>query len=427
VLSWICLIFLLLPISKSSAQTNLYDYQIMPDSNTISWNILFGPGSTSSSRSHRIDHIAAYITNAVKQYNNLNGTNFQPRFNVYCCPCDTLLCNFNFLILNGSGGSLNPPPKPPGGGGSGDLIAKNNSLAYNMPDPNAFVDSGIAVINLSKPLNRNKIIGIMDTGLDPSWFNPNMGKLIWQDIPGQPAIANFLPNAPDISNGFDDYSGKHGTAVTALVLSYLAKANSYPRIMVLKVLDSQKRGTTFSVSCALSYSIQKHVTLVNASLGYYGKPDPILKSYVAKAKEITILAAAGNTPDPHNGDLCARGTINHLRYPGKLFYPACFSKGSSNVIAVTTVRSLYSDCAFQNYSSVYVSIGVLNNSSSCCKYSVPFLQADYEGTSFATPVITGMMMTQMINSPSQSRLGFSATNPGLSKITNKGTYVRLNP
>ena len=61
------------------------------------------------------------------------------------------------------------------------------------------------------------------------------------------------------------------------------------------------KGNTFSVSCGLSYAVQKQATLVNASLGYYshGQVDPILLHYVrlcndANPDPIPILAAAGN-------------------------------------------------------------------------------------------------------------------------------------
>jgi hypothetical protein len=41
-----------------------------------------------------------------------------------------------------------------------------------------------------------------------------------------------------------------------------------------------------------------------------------------------------------------------------------------------------------------VNVGVVNNmSSSCCRFSVSFMPFGYEGSSFATPFVSGNMMS----------------------------------
>jgi hypothetical protein len=438
---FVCLILLLSVYSKNVAQGYpkshaTQDSSILGNPFTTSWNVLFRPGTSDGDKNLFLSDYLKYLDSLVDAYNRINHKDFSVKFFPYCCPCDPLLCNYNFLIFNatgGSGGSVNPPPKPPGGGGSGDLIkilklinlvAKNNWLDNNLADTkNEYIDSNKVVLAITKPIDLHKIIGIMDTGLDPSYFDGTITPLLWKDK-GQPTIANFLVSPVNLQNGFDDHIEKHGTAVTALILNNLKHAKQYPRFMILKVLDNNKQGTTFSVSCALSYAIQKHVTLVNASLGYYGEIDSILRRYLIKAKGINVLAAAGNTPGPHGGTLCGSGTNNHLgATTAKLFYPACFSRQMTNVISVTSISSITTDCKFQNYSKKFVSIGVLNIKESCCKFSVPFLNAEYEGTSFATPIVTGKMMTKMINSGSLPALSFAKTDSRLNGIIHNGTYV----
>jgi hypothetical protein len=423
---FVCLILLLFICNKNTAQPShaTRDSSIIGDRHTMSWNVLFNPIATDADKNTFLNNYLNYLELFVNTYNSNNHKRFVIKFFPYCCPCDPLLCNYNFLIVDGSGGSLNPPPKPPGGGGSGDLIAKNNSLENNSADAaNEYVDSSKVAFDITKPIDPHKIIGIMDTGLDPSKFDGIITPLLWHDNT-QPTIANFLVSPANLQNGFDDHNEKHGTAVAALILDNLKTAKTYPRFMVLKVLNHNKQGTTFSVSCALSYAIQKHITLVNASLGYYGKVDSILRKYIIRAKGITILAAAGNTSGPHGGPLCGHGTSNKLGGT-KFFYPACFSKNLSNVITVTSISNHSTDCKFQNFSPKFVSIGVLNTKKSCCKFSVPFLEAEYEGTSFATPIVTGMMMTKLINSGGSPGLSFAKTDSLLDGIILKGTYVEL--
>src|SRR6185295_9672097 len=141
--------------------------------------------------------------------------------------------------------------------------------------------------------------------------------------PSGNTLTNFLPGQ-ETRGFFDDHIKKHGTAVTAIALRALETANAYPRIMILKALDSNKTGSVFSVSCALSYAAQNNVTVINASLGYYsqGPVDPILQKYVLlctnrQPNPAFVFAAAGNTRgDRNQGNFClVPPASNELGHP----------------------------------------------------------------------------------------------------------------
>ena len=123
----------------------------------------------------------------------------------------------------------------------------------------------------------------------------------------------------------------------------------------------------------------------------------------ATNKGIPIIAAAGNTVGKHAPDpLCdpKENTNNRLQFTAgsvaHLFYPACFSEKLDNLIAINQLQRISAPtaqllpCFYQNYSEHYVNAGVLNNNQ-CCGFSI--MGNEIEGSSFATPVVTGILMS----------------------------------
>jgi hypothetical protein len=238
----------------------------------------------------------------------------------------------------------------------------------------------------------------------------------------------------------DDDKHKHGTAVTAVALKSFEKPNGSnapkPRIMVLKVLNENSRGTTFTISCGLSYAAKKHATLVNASLGYYsnGIADSVLRHYVslcnsASPTPIPILAAAGNIPGDHlSGSLCMNAHPENELNGHRTFHPGSFSLEFPNVICVTTLREENSACFYQNFSSTYVTVGVLNNRSNCCIFPVSFSSIRYyEGSSFATPFASGNIMACLMQTPgatiSSCKGQWSTIPAGQTPVTVGGKFI----
>jgi hypothetical protein len=387
----------------------------------LDWNVLFLQGTDSATRQLAIQIIEDSITQYINHYNQNHTTNFQVVQQFVFCPCDTLLYNISAVPLGGTGQGSNPPPPSggikPGGSGDGTAYVSNNE-SFTMDTLISSLDTATKLLFHLNSFTANTsqlTLAIMDSGLDTAYFDHSLLPLIW--IPQQSrVINNFLwyRNNKPLYYAFDDDTLKHGTAVTALSLQAVqgtgTGATVQPRLMVLKVLDNRRIGSTFSVSCALSYAAQQHATLINASLGYYstGAVDSILRYYVdtcAKAGVgIPVVAAAGNLPGAHNPALlCTPAPSTNALGPKRLFFPACFTRDLPNVISVTGLVDRWDACEYQNYSNSLVSVGVYNHVSpqaSCCQYNLAFLSMGYEGTSFAAPVVSGKMMGVLIGAPS---------------------------
>lgn len=382
----------------------------------LNWNILFAPGTTEARRTQTMDSIEKYVSHWIS---NSTNPSFQVTHFYFSCPCDPQLTNYTATPLFGMSGAPNPPPNPGKGiGGSGDgveYVNTNNQIVLDStgeyPDP----PKNKMIFNTTS-VDDSKILAVMDTGLDTAYFLTHFQDLLWTDKTGQ-NIRNFqfFENGRLIDYYFDDDKHKHGTAVTTLALKAFEKFDGQntakPRFMILKVLDENKRGSTFTVSCALSYVRQHPATLVNASLGYYGEADSILLKYSGDISNpaqnpIPVISAAGNIPGVHTDDsLCDMPLKRNILNSSNLFYPACFSDSFSNFITVTGLSNAVTSCYYQNYSSQYVNVGVITNpgTSICCKFLVPFNTVKgYEGSSFATPIVSGQVMACLMASPGRS-------------------------
>ncbi len=446
------ILFLQVFALKSQAQD--YQHQLITrsrkaygNSDTVkrwmSWNILFHESASDLDKDNYINELETKIDQHISHYNSTTGRNFKVDYHVVHCPCDPRLTNLNATQSIGSSG--NPvPPKPPPAGGSGDIVSGNMNIDHDPPLGEGKYN--INVVEKKVPLtiksvDKTRILAVMDTGLDPDLFGTSFNELLWSDPDSKVTIRNFqfYHNNQPLEYSMDDEVHIHGTAVTTIALQEFERAsgnisNPKPMIMVLKVLDELGRGNTFSVSCGLSYAVQKKATLVNASLGYYskGKVDPILLHYVnlcndAKPVPIPILAAAGNIRGAHNpNSLCNTGNNGNELTKINTFHPASFSKSIPNVISVTTIQNPTTPCFYQNYSNEYVNVGVANGSGSrCCKFSVPFRSFGYEGSSFATPFISGKIMACLMEGGTllSCRAQWSTAPVGTETITKGGKYV----
>ncbi|MEO6843700.1 MAG: S8/S53 family peptidase [Ginsengibacter sp.] len=410
------------------------------DSPQVSWNILFKPGTDSLARDTAINSILDSIKNYYIVYDKKNNKDYVPQFNsIVWCPCDPLLYNISFSVINGSGQSvITAPPSKKTVAGSGGLVANiSDNIPINESNRrNEGKRSKTTLRNLG--VDSSKILAIIDSGIDTTLFSGEIKNLIWSDRFAS-TIYNFLPLQP--LQDFSDKTGeKHGSAVTAVALKAIEKALRYPKIMILKALNEKNQGSIFSVSCALSYAIQKKADVINLSLGYYGAADSILHHYLELCNSshpvIEVFAAAGNTAGAHNpSDLCnANSSGNNLLAVGKpMFYPGCFTTEFNNMISVTQISRPNKPCNYQNYSNQLVSLGILDKKN-CCAIKVDFADSNnslYEGSSFATPVASGLKMMTILkggnpataNTIWKSLIDFAP--PG--NVTIKGKYIRYAP
>jgi Subtilase family len=415
--------------------------------NWINWNILFTRSSLDQSQAI-VQDFEVYLNN----FAHAQDPTVTLNFNVHYCPCDSFITNIDATLISGSGKPVTPPGTKPNPGPSGDYVLSEN-LDLSMPDHTdsnyIVLDSIIAdtsTISAALPSSRlNRTLAVIDTGLDTLLFGqgyPNAiwaGNLLWQDA-SKPTLFDVNPDESQ-SILMDNNYVKHGTAATWIALSQIkwAQPTRIPQIMSIRAFDDSERGSIYTVSCALSYAIQHHADYINASWGYYGKEDIMLKSYLLKAdrQSIKVIAAAGNTPGIHDPtEICNTvvnpvNSLDYLNTIGNLFYPASFSIYMQNLVSVTQLDSVISlnkvrPCYYQNYSQNFVTVGVLDSlprNGQCCEFHIPFLQWPIEGSSFATPTMTGILMSKMPdNNLKVKQFLFLNSSKSFDRYTNHGDY-----
>lgn len=171
-------------------------------------------------------------------------------------------------------------------------------------------------------------IAVLDTGIDLRYFDDAPFLYNTSGLGDCGGYGGWNFSGVGSSNVFDDHG--HGTYVTKIITETLkAKGIGY-RILPLKVLDSEGKGSFWNLLCALSYlqKIQKegaNIHLVNASLGgtmgedYFQKSD-LFNTIVQELKnDMLIVTSAGN--EGVDTDL---GNLRH--------YPSSYT--AENILAV---------------------------------------------------------------------------------------------
>ena len=182
-----------------------------------------------------------------------------------------------------------------------ELDQLENHPDFNQLPPNFKV---IPSTNRNAPVT----IAVLDSGIDPYFQHPQttngMAPLyLWEneeddkddpfcfedDIFGWDFIND--DNAP-----LDDHS--HGTHIASRIAQQLK--NNAPdvnyRFMSLKMLDHDGVGTTFHASCAVLYAAHHKADVINASWGFYGESDNILRGAFeyAESRGVATMNSAGN-------------------------------------------------------------------------------------------------------------------------------------
>lgn len=446
------------------------------------WNVLFQPGTSGATRAFVANKVDDSLRKLLVSY-GIDTTNIHPIFTHYFCPCDPSLLDVDLTLINESGNPVtpssptkNPPPGPIGGLG-GSVVANYFNTAMSIPEYanplplkenpyGNYVAGGDTTFfsqNLAAHAVSDQVLAILDTGLDSTEFHKTInGKtydytseisnLVWKDPSGR-TLYNTLINAEQDQLTDDETSFKHGSSVTYVALLAASKntlGNTLPRplphVMVLKVLDSLGRGSVFTISCAMSYAIQKKATVINASLGYSGPSDPILEYYFGQANlhRIPVMVAAGNDSSaPHDPTSLCLSNLNTNDSIGGAspFYPACYSKTMPYITTVTGV-SHARPCFYQKFSGTFVNVGVdiqVDNGNgaasnvTCCAIYIPYLNKGVfvEGSSFSTPVVSGSYLytypptgsTQLPLTPAQWLSHWPSTEPNLNKYIQGGKYL----
>ena len=250
---------------------------------------------------------------------------------------------------------------------------------------------------LNESQKNEVLLATVDTGVKKD--NGELRPRIWTD-------PNETPNngIDDDSNGYvDDTWGwdfvnndndptddhMHGTAVTSVMVAAQDGAGMvgicpWCRVVAVKVLDSQGRGSLDVVASGIVYAAQNGARVINLSLaGAIGSQALENAVNFAWNQGAVVVAAAGND-----------GNSTTL-------YPA----GYANAISVASTNSGDKHSCFSNYKAGYISVAApgeaiyvidINNATTGYNY--------YSGTSLSTPHVSGLAGLILGKNPNLSNL-----------------------
>jgi len=304
------------------------------------------------------------------------------------------------------------------------------SVNFRVNRPRKLPTLGAYSYHVNPYAGKSVTAAVFDTGLDTTGGLKNFlyKSLNSSCLPGAKNGYNFVN---DNSNYYDDNSEKHGTNVTRYITDQVVQLHKRSvRILPVKTNDKDGVGDLYSMLCGFAYARERGAQIINASIGFaeprlentYAGIDPnvqLLQEFVhhyLTEDSILLVAAAGNldkagvqaafdltgydiykdTPLPY--------PTNYRNLDQFSFYPASLSRNTErfwNVIAVTTVDTADIPnvvSSYQNFSPNVVDFGVKADGLIAPGHYVfnnPNLSAGVaatlEGSSFATPIITGKL------------------------------------
>lgn len=244
----------------------------------------------------------------------------------------------------------------------------------------------------------NVIVAVIDTGLDTNHRVFTESESIWKnsdEVPGN--------GIDDDNNGYvDDVNGwnyvtqssyvydddNHGTHVAGIVLSTAVDIFETPvpkspiKIMPLKFLDGDGKGSTANAIKAIYYAVQNGADVLNNSWGGSSYSLSLHEAVsFAYNQGIAFVAAAGNSSN--NNDSAPM-------YPASLDVP--------NVVSVAATTSQDSLASFSNYGYNTV---VLGSPGLYIRSTIAGGNYGYmSGTSMAAPFVSGLAALMKLNQPS---------------------------
>jgi len=204
------------------------------------------------------------------------------------------------------------------------------------------------------------------------------------------------------SIAFDEPGGVssgHGTFVAGIIKLIAPDCDIY----VYRVLDTAGQGDGYIITEALLQAINDGCKVVNLSLGMLGRHEALDHALqYAKEMDVTVITSAGNDSTENEAD---------FPFPGK----------KVTCLTVAALDSLNIKADFSNYG---------NKVDICApgtKIYSPFVDSSYawwDGTSFATPFVTGTAALLYSNNPqmtdenvvfaiTHSAINIDSLNPGL--------------
>lgn len=353
----------------------------------------------------------------------------------YCSNCDS-----DLALLTGDTAlrALKLVAQSPTGGSTGGGGTKSGGFywlvnyAMNTTDPFYRNDTVH-----SKPVQPKVlagapvVVGVLDSGVDTAYLNSHFSKY-FNAAGSLSCMGSDAGEGWNIADNNRNYKDEyhlpdgHGLVVADLVSEQVQMERArVPRneetgpamVLPVRIVNRADSLTLYSVLCGIAYAKKMGAKVINASFGYYScGPDSAailfgkyIHHYLTNedpSKNIYLVCAAGNSDFEEKRDRCGNGFVMNLDNIN--FYPASFAAEDTmpNVIAVTTVSIAGGQVSpKQNFSKHVVNIGVDAQAVSAGNYlfSNPAVDPQstgnnvVEGSSFATPVISGIIAAHYNN------------------------------
>jgi len=305
-----------------------------------------------------------------------------------------------------------------------DALAKHPDVLYAEPnyivqavnspnDPNYSLLWGMPQIGAPSAWNvttggTSAVIGVVDTGID--YRHPDLAANVWS-APAEftVTIAGSQITCSAGSHGFNAITNMcdpaddndHGTHVSGTIGAVgnnnvgVAGVNWTARTMGLKFLESSGFGTYANAINAIEFAIQTktifagtatpvNVRILSNSWGGTAYSASLLDEInKANSNDMLFVAAAGNS------------STNNDNSP---FYPASYSV--PNVIAVAATDSTDTLASFSDYGASSVHLGAPGVNIYSTIRVVDGSYATYDGTSMATPHVSGAALLTLSACPS---------------------------
>lgn len=279
-------------------------------------------------------------------------------------------------ITNPAGG-MNFPPQY-----TGSIKAVDFNFDIDVASENASPNTNpVSLVNTYqsyiKNTNDGVTIAVFDTGIKPDAGDNNpifQNQFLYNSnndaFPQTISGWDFVNND---NNCFDDDPGLHGTAVSSIITSILNTNNIPHQIMPLKICNSGGKASYFNLLCALNYSLEQNVSVLQMSLGWYNNNpgslvDSIFLNLINQHPNTIVICSAGN--DGLNNDI-----VNHC--------PSGYN--ANNIIAVASCDEDGSNISsWSNYGLNSVDFFAPGE-------NINFLGNTIEGTSFASPKVAAIV------------------------------------
>jgi thermitase len=256
-----------------------------------------------------------------------------------------------------------------GGGTTAPTPPSENSAVWNQI--NLYEANQIA-----KNFGAGVKVAVIDTGLDVTHpiFQGNLAPSSeWKDFVDNDTNPQEGGVATDLGYG-------HGTAVAGIILQLAPRAIILP----IRVLDKDSKGDLDDVIAAIDWAIQKGATVINLSLGTTGSSSALTQMIqYAASKSVYVVASSGN-----------EGATTILS-------PASFAASLPYVVSVGSMNSTGCRSSFSNYSGALTVVAPGEQVYTAFPNNT-MVQAT--GTSFAAPMVSGMLALGYSDSSSYNRI-----------------------